>query len=86
LAEADEVWIGPIHRADKIPEAERLDREQLAGDLRAAGKGAYAADVEAIAAGVVNTLAPGDVVVVCSNGAFGGLYGMLRAALAPGAS
>lgn len=78
LAAADEVWVGPIHRAERIPEAERLDREAMCRALKA---GHWTEDVETLAGHIGETLADGDVVLILSNGAFGGIYDMLRARL-----
>jgi UDP-N-acetylmuramate: L-alanyl-gamma-D-glutamyl-meso-diaminopimelate ligase len=48
-------------------------------DIAASGRRARRVeDVEAIAAAVLADLRPGDVVVVLSNGAFGGLVPRLR--------
>ena len=47
-------------------------------DLKAAGKdAAYLPDVEAIVAHVAQSAEGGDVVVVFSNGGFGGIHGKL---------
>ncbi|MCH7960280.1 MAG: UDP-N-acetylmuramate:L-alanyl-gamma-D-glutamyl-meso-diaminopimelate ligase [Candidatus Hydrogenedentes bacterium] len=81
LQGADLVWLGPIHRADRIPEDKRLDRDLLADTLRGH-------DVEVWIAGQVDAMVeelraeaqPGDVVLVLSNGAFGGIYDLLRKA------
>jgi UDP-N-acetylmuramate: L-alanyl-gamma-D-glutamyl-meso-diaminopimelate ligase len=72
---ADELWVGPIHRVEKLQEDRRLDRERLASELRQAGVPAQCRDLpEDIAAEVVRTGQPGDVVLILSNGAFGGIY------------
>jgi len=69
---------------DKVPEAERLDVDAVCRDLSAAGTPAQAApDVEALVAAVRAAARPGDVVVAMSNGAFGGVWGKLLAALGP---
>ena len=73
--EADEVYLGPIYRADQIPEGERLDRERLADRL--ADQGVHATvweDPERLAGQVYQTRQEGDVVLILSNGAFGGIY------------
>jgi UDP-N-acetylmuramate: L-alanyl-gamma-D-glutamyl-meso-diaminopimelate ligase len=66
-----------------LPEAERLSTEQLVSDLR--GKGQHARDVGAID-DIVRTIAQesrdGDVVVLMSNGGFGGIHQKLLKALA----
>jgi UDP-N-acetylmuramate: L-alanyl-gamma-D-glutamyl-meso-diaminopimelate ligase len=78
---ADEVVIAAVFRSS-LPEAERLSGEQLVADLRAAGKSArHVADIDAIVAAVVAERREGDVVVLMSNGGFGGIHGKLVAAL-----
>lgn len=72
---ANEVWLGPIFRAERIPEAERLDRAALAAHLIRAGREAHVEDaVERIVEEVCGTLAHGDVILILSNGAFGGIH------------
>lgn len=84
LAHADSVWIGPVHRADQIPEADRLDRNALRDALARAGVEAHCpADVPALLAGVLETSRPGDIVLTLSNGAFGGLREMIVEAVQP---
>lgn len=78
---ADRVILAPLGRPD-IPEAERLDTAKIATALRAAGKAAEAAaSVDAIVARVAEEARAGDTVLLLSNGAFGGIYEKLRAAL-----
>lgn len=80
FARADEVWLGPVYRADTIADAERLDRAALADSIRAAGRAAHVAEnVEEIAADVAARVRAGDVVLIMSNGAFGGIYQRFRA-------
>lgn len=77
---ADELWLGPIHRIEKIPEAERLDREALVESLRCSGVGAHCAtQVDDISEDVLARMRDGDVVLIMSNGAFGGIYDRFRA-------
>jgi UDP-N-acetylmuramate: L-alanyl-gamma-D-glutamyl-meso-diaminopimelate ligase len=76
---ADIVWLGPLHRAESIPLPERLDREELARDLT--GRGVHAScadDVSAIVEALSSGVTPGDVVLILSNGAFGGIYARIR--------
>ncbi len=59
---------------DKVPEDDRLDVERLCADITANGTPARAFDgPEAIVETLLAELRPGDVVLVMSNGAFGGL-------------
>ena len=83
FALADEVWLGPIHRAGEIDPAERLDREGLTRELGSGGVLARCSDdVAEMVASVLGEGREGDVVLILSNGAFGGLYDLLRAACA----
>jgi len=78
---ADRVVLAPLGRSE-IPEGERLDLARLVDDLHAAGKEAEAAEsVEAIVQRIAADARPGDTVALLSNGAFGGIYDKLRAAL-----
>lgn len=76
---ADEVHIGPIHRGERIPEAERLDRAAVCEQLEQAGvTAAFTDDVGELAARLLKPETDSRrVVVICSNGAFGDLYGRL---------
>ena len=82
LALADHVVVGALHRKERIPAAERLDVDRLIAGIREAGKDAVQIDApDDIAARVATGIAPGDVVVLMSNGAFGGLSALLPKAL-----
>lgn len=77
--EADAVWLGPIHRADSIPEAERLDRTAIVRALEQHGvRAAFTDDVDELVRGLESSVEPGGVVLILSNGAFGGIYDRLR--------
>lgn len=81
FAGADRVVLAPLGRSD-IPEAERLDLEKLCGELAGRGLAAEVApSVDAIVARLAADARPGDTVALLSNGAFGGIYGSLEAAL-----
>ena len=76
---ADEVWVGPIHRAERIPPEERLDRDALVAALQRAGIDARAEDdLDALAAMLRDTVTRGDLVLILSNGAFGGIYERIK--------
>jgi len=67
---------------DMVPADQRLDAERVVGDLRARGVDARAeADVDRLVRAVTDGVRPGDVVLVMSNGAFGGFVDRLLAAL-----
>jgi UDP-N-acetylmuramate: L-alanyl-gamma-D-glutamyl-meso-diaminopimelate ligase len=78
---ADEVVIASVFRSTLAPE-ERLSEDQLVADLQRGGTGArHLPDVDTIVAQVSAEAQPGDVVVVMSNGGFGGIHGKLLEAL-----
>ena len=78
---ADEVVIAAVFRSS-LPEHERLSGEQLVADLRASGTSArHLADNDAIIRTILTERREGDVVVLMSNGGFGGIHGKLVAAL-----
>jgi UDP-N-acetylmuramate: L-alanyl-gamma-D-glutamyl-meso-diaminopimelate ligase len=67
--------VSQIARLELLAPEERLDPQLLMNDLKAAGKeAAYLADVDAITAYMKNKVMGGDVVVVFSNGGFGGIH------------
>jgi len=79
FADADIVWLGPIHRAEAIPPDQRLDRERLVDSLKASHCDAHAAaSVDAIVAAAIRGIQQFDVVLVLSNGAFDGIYQKIR--------
>ena len=70
------------HAAAQIAEEERLDPRRLAGELAAAGVPAKALPTaDEIAQALVKEAKKGDVILLMSNGAFGGLAKKLLAAL-----
>ena len=74
---------GAVHRRDQLPESERLSVDDVLATLRTRGVAAEACeDPDAIAALVADQVAPGDVVVLMSNGGFGGIHQKLLQALA----
>jgi UDP-N-acetylmuramate: L-alanyl-gamma-D-glutamyl-meso-diaminopimelate ligase len=69
--------------SDKVPEEELFSPAQLVDDLRRRGAAARCLDsADAIAATIAREVVAGDVVVMMSNGDFGGLRSKLIAALA----
>jgi UDP-N-acetylmuramate: L-alanyl-gamma-D-glutamyl-meso-diaminopimelate ligase len=79
---ADQVVLASVFRST-LPEAERLSESQLVADLRATGVAArHLPDVETIVREVAAEARAGDVIVVMSNGGFGGIHGKLLQALA----
>jgi UDP-N-acetylmuramate: L-alanyl-gamma-D-glutamyl-meso-diaminopimelate ligase len=85
LSRADEVVLAAVFAkpGDPIPPDERLDPADIVHALGARGMDARTIDgVPAIRDYLVGSSRPGDVIVVMSNGAFGGLPSLLVAALA----
>ena len=79
---ADEVVIAAVFRSS-LPESERLSAEQLVADLQARKQRArYIAAVDDIVGTVVKEHRSGDIVVLMSNGGFGGIHRKLLKALA----
>jgi UDP-N-acetylmuramate: L-alanyl-gamma-D-glutamyl-meso-diaminopimelate ligase len=69
-------------RHDKVPTGEELDVARLVEDLKAQGIAAEGStDVQALVDLVARESQPGDVLLVMSNGAFGGFIDKLLAAL-----
>jgi UDP-N-acetylmuramate: L-alanyl-gamma-D-glutamyl-meso-diaminopimelate ligase len=84
LAAAEEVVVGGVFQkqTDVVDAAELFSPEQLVDDLRRRGRAARRVDSsDAIAELVGREARPGDVVVMMSNGDFGGLRQKLVAAL-----
>jgi UDP-N-acetylmuramate: L-alanyl-gamma-D-glutamyl-meso-diaminopimelate ligase len=78
---ADQVVLASVFRSS-LPEPERLSEAQLVTDLTAAGVAArHLPSVDAIVAAVAGEVLEGDVVVVMSNGGFGGIHRKLVEAL-----
>jgi len=84
FAAADEVLIAPLFRS-KLPEAERLSVPQLVRDINTcSGAGPSAREAESIddiVGAIVREHKPGDLVVIMSNGGFGGIHRKLLQAL-----
>jgi len=82
LAGADEVVLAGVFGAEKIPEGERLSPEEVASDVRALGRPAEVIpEVDSIVARLASSCGPGDLVLIMSNGGFGGIQGKLASAL-----
>jgi UDP-N-acetylmuramate: L-alanyl-gamma-D-glutamyl-meso-diaminopimelate ligase len=82
FGQADEVILAAVFRST-LPEAERLDADQLVDDLRARGQQArHIPEIPSIIDTIVREHQIGDVVVLMSNGGFGGIHTKLLSALA----
>src|SRR5688572_18550313 len=78
---ADEIVVAAVFRSS-LPESERLDADQLVADVRAhGGRARHLPDNDEIIATVVREHRDGDVVVLMSNGGFGGIHRKLLQAL-----
>ena len=74
MPRADRVTLAGVHRREQLPESERLSTEAVARGLAARGVAAEVCeDPAAIEALVAREAAAGDVIVLMSNGGFGGL-------------
>jgi UDP-N-acetylmuramate: L-alanyl-gamma-D-glutamyl-meso-diaminopimelate ligase len=79
---ADEVVVAAVFRSS-LPESERLSAEQLVDDLRRSSRHArYIPEVDAIVTTIAAEARDGDVIVLMSNGGFGGIHQKLLQALA----
>lgn len=79
---SDHLLVAPVHRAAGIAADERFDPDRLVGDARANGVHAVQAEgVEHIVSLVAEGASPGDVVLILSNGGFGGIYESLPVAI-----
>jgi UDP-N-acetylmuramate: L-alanyl-gamma-D-glutamyl-meso-diaminopimelate ligase len=78
---ADEVIVAAVFRSS-LPESERLSAEQLVQDLRERKQRArYVLEVDDIVATIVAERRTDDIVVLMSNGGFGGIHQKLLRAL-----
>jgi UDP-N-acetylmuramate: L-alanyl-gamma-D-glutamyl-meso-diaminopimelate ligase len=82
LSLADCIAIPALFKPEKVPELERLDENQLIEDLRGFGCSAWnLGTVENIIQKLCEGTKSGDLIVIMSNGGFGGIYEKLPAAL-----
>jgi UDP-N-acetylmuramate: L-alanyl-gamma-D-glutamyl-meso-diaminopimelate ligase len=80
LAVADGVFVAEVAALEQIPAAERLNPEQVVADINAAGVPAYyEPDADSIVTRLDPLLQADDVVIVFSNGGFGGIHQKLLA-------
>jgi UDP-N-acetylmuramate: L-alanyl-gamma-D-glutamyl-meso-diaminopimelate ligase len=81
LATADGVFVAEVAALEQIPADERLNPEKVVADIQKAGIPAYyEPNADAIVARLNPMLKEKDVVVVFSNGGFGGIHQKLLAA------
>jgi UDP-N-acetylmuramate: L-alanyl-gamma-D-glutamyl-meso-diaminopimelate ligase len=85
LAGADRVVIAGLFHPERYTADTAIDPHRMVDAWRAMGRPAdYIPDPDEIVRRVIPELAPGDVVLVMSNGGFGGIHGKLLDALAAG--
>src|SRR5258708_39357843 len=82
LKVADGVFYAPVARLEQIPEAERLNPEEVVKEISEDGRPAfYEKNADAIIDRIMPLLKPGDVVLVFSNGGFDNIHEKLLAPL-----
>jgi UDP-N-acetylmuramate: L-alanyl-gamma-D-glutamyl-meso-diaminopimelate ligase len=80
LSKADEVFIGPLHRIDRIPPEERLDIPWIIHTMESAGiRTFYQERFDDLVSLIQSRIHAGDVVLFMSNGVFGGIARRLMA-------
>jgi UDP-N-acetylmuramate: L-alanyl-gamma-D-glutamyl-meso-diaminopimelate ligase len=80
--DADRIIVAAVDHPERAPEGQRFSAERLIADLRGRGKEAfYEPDVPEIVARIAEEARRDDVILVMSNGAFGGLHEKLLAVL-----
>jgi UDP-N-acetylmuramate: L-alanyl-gamma-D-glutamyl-meso-diaminopimelate ligase len=83
--DADEIVLASLFRPDRYTKETALDLKQLVRDLGSNGKGAKELkDADAIVADLAPRLKERDVVLIMSNGGFGGIHQKMLDALAAG--
>jgi UDP-N-acetylmuramate: L-alanyl-gamma-D-glutamyl-meso-diaminopimelate ligase len=79
---ADRVVLAGVYQQERIPEAERLDPEEIVRALNDAGTPTELhPNADSIVAALAPQLVSGDVVAILSNGGFDGIYLKLPARL-----
>ena len=82
MRRADAAILAPVFHAKRLTEETRLDREALVRRLASSGRPAFAPDsIDAIPGILRREARAGDVVILMSSGAFGGLPSTLLGAL-----
>jgi UDP-N-acetylmuramate: L-alanyl-gamma-D-glutamyl-meso-diaminopimelate ligase len=67
--------IAPVFESFRLAADDQLSIDEVIADLRGAGKQAFSIEgADAIVEHVAPDLRPGDVVVIMSNGGFGGIH------------
>jgi len=83
LSTADAVILAGVFGAERFPPEDRLNPGEVVADLRAAGREAFfIEEVDRIVDHLSAEARPGDLILIMSNGGFGGIQGKLAGALA----
>jgi UDP-N-acetylmuramate: L-alanyl-gamma-D-glutamyl-meso-diaminopimelate ligase len=83
LSGADSVIVAGVFGAEKFPPEDRLDPGAVVASLRADGREAvYIEEVDRIVGHLAAGTRPGGLILIMSNGGFGGIQGKLARALA----
>lgn len=82
FTEADLIYLAEAFDQTKISETDRFSSQELCQDLSSLGKSAHCyAQVEDIVAALKKDAKAGDMIVIMSNGGFGGIYQKLLSVL-----
>ncbi|MCP4220227.1 MAG: hypothetical protein GY765_36685 [bacterium] len=81
FVDADEIWFKEVFQPEKIPQGERLDVEKIRLQLAAEGKKITVFEDVQLVRDFISRLdcAEENVVVILSNGSFGGIPGFVKA-------
>ncbi len=83
LSTADAVILAGVYGAERFPPEDRLNPVEVVAALRAAGREAvFIEEVDRIVDHLSARAGPGDLILIMSNGGFGGIQGKLARALA----
>jgi UDP-N-acetylmuramate: L-alanyl-gamma-D-glutamyl-meso-diaminopimelate ligase len=82
LSGADSVILAGVFGAEKFPPEDRLDPGEVVDAVRESGRDAwYIEEVDRIVEHLAAAARPGDMILIMSNGGFGGIQGKLAHAL-----
>ncbi len=82
LSHADGIYVAQVAALDQIPPDQRLNPEKVVSDLKSKGKLAfYEPSVDHIIQSLVPQLKSQDIIVIFSNGGFGGIHQKLLDAI-----
>jgi UDP-N-acetylmuramate: L-alanyl-gamma-D-glutamyl-meso-diaminopimelate ligase len=82
LAQADEVVLAGLFRPERYTKQTAMNPDEVVASLQAGGRtAAYIPDVDRIVAHLAQSAREGDVILIMSNGGFGGIHEKLLAAL-----